>query len=54
MIRCRRCSGCLAWEPTALVDIRYRWNLGAWRCLNCGDYLDLEILRRRRERLRAS
>lgn len=45
--RCGRCRGCLVWEPTTLIDIRYRWSLGAWRCLNCGDWLDMQTYRER-------
>jgi len=42
--RCRRCKGLLAWEPSRSTD-KYLWKLGAWRCINCGDWIDLHTLR---------
>lgn len=44
---CRRCGGCLAWEPCATIDIQAHWRLGSWRCLNCGEFVDRVIFRQR-------
>lgn len=50
MPQCGRCEGLLAWEP-AEQSPHVRWNLGAWRCLNCGEWFDWLAIRNRRQQL---
>ena len=43
---CHRCCGLLIWEPESW-NIRRRWKLGAYRCIQCGEFIDLDVLRNR-------
>jgi hypothetical protein len=43
---CHRCCGLLIWEPESW-NIRRKWKLGAYRCVQCGEYIDLDVFRNR-------
>lgn len=46
MTCCQRCAGRMTWEP-AEQSVTVHWRLGAWRCMNCGEWFDLEAMRNR-------
>lgn len=52
MPECGRCDGRLVWEPSE-QSIDLRWSLGAWKCINCGEWFDSETFRNR-QRQRAA
>jgi len=50
MPQCGRCHGTLSWEPSQ-QSTQVRWSLGAWRCINCGEWFDLLALRNRHQQI---